>query len=130
VRILAGAIFGLRDGGLFQCSQHATMQEMFFDLRFVRQDGFFDLRTDAQDRIKRSHRLLKNHGDFAAAHGAPRGFVEFAKILLRIVGGMEKHFASDACTRGQQAHQSHGQHGFATAGFADDAQRLARLDTQ
>src|SRR6266704_2957772 len=41
------------------------------ELRMMSPNGFFDLRADAQDRIQRSHGLLKNHGDLAAADAAP-----------------------------------------------------------
>src|SRR5258708_39698278 len=44
-------------------------------------NGFLNLRANAHHRIQRSHRLLKNHRDFAAAHRAPRLFVQFAKSL-------------------------------------------------
>jgi hypothetical protein len=44
--------------------------------RLMRADGFFNLRADAHHRVQRCHRLLKHHGDLAAAHVAPLAFSE------------------------------------------------------
>src|SRR5260370_20058533 len=41
---------------------------------------FRNLRADAHHRIQRSHRLLKHHGDFSAAHRAPSLFVQLSRV--------------------------------------------------
>ena len=68
--ILAGAQFGFRDGGAFECGYGTAMSIGCAHARFVDADGFFDLRAYAHYRIERGHWFLKNHGDFAAADGA------------------------------------------------------------
>lgn len=130
MRILASAIFGFGHGGLFERSDDAAMQQLSGNLRLVGEDRFFDLRADAKDGVERGHRLLKNHGDFATADGAPACVIERQQIFRSSIRGVEKQFAADSGSWRQQAHQRHGEHGFAAAGFADDAERLASLKAE
>ena len=70
MRILARAQFGLGHRGAFERGNGATTRSAAPSFGSCDANGFFDLRADAQHGIERGHRLLKNHGDFAATHGA------------------------------------------------------------
>ena len=71
MRKLAGAHLGLGDSGAFEGGVHASLQVRAGKVRFVGANGFFNLRANTHDGIERGHGLLKDHGDFAAADGAP-----------------------------------------------------------
>jgi hypothetical protein len=78
MRKLPGTDIGLGDGGAFEGGVDASLQVGCCKVRFVGANGFLDLRANAHDWIERGHGLLKNHGDFAAANGAPVVF--FAEL--------------------------------------------------
>ena len=71
MRKLPGADVGFGNGGAFECGVDASLQMSIAEVGFVGANGFFDLRANTHDGIERSHGLLKDHGDFAAADGAP-----------------------------------------------------------
>ena len=58
------------------------------DARLVRANRFGDLRAHAHHGIQRRHRLLKNHGDVAAAHGDLFAFAEREQIDARSGGAV------------------------------------------
>jgi len=62
---------GFGNGGAFEGSVDASLQMSAAEVGFVSANGFFDLRANTHDGIERGHRLLKDHGNFAAADGAP-----------------------------------------------------------
>ena len=68
---LGGAGAGIRNGCTFEGGVDAALQVGTGEMRFVSANGFCDLRADAHNGIERGHRLLKDHGDIAAADGAP-----------------------------------------------------------
>ena len=75
---LPGANIKLGNGGSFEGNVNATLQVRTGDVRFVGANGLRNLRANTHDGIQRGHGLLKDHGDFAAADGAPVVFfVEF-----------------------------------------------------
>ncbi len=77
--------------------------------------------ADPHQRIERRHRLLKHHGDAAAAQVAPAVLVEPEQIVA-----LEDDLAGfGRDTVGQQAHQRMRAHRFAGTGFADHADDLA-----
>ena len=88
----------------------------------VRADRLGELAADRQDRVQRRHRLLKDHGDVAAAHPAHGGFGK-----RRELAPVEAdRAAGDARIRlGKEAHDGERRHRLAGAGFARDAERLA-----
>jgi hypothetical protein len=139
MRILAGAEFGFGDGGAFERDDGAAMRIGCAYARFVDGDGFFDLRAYAHHGIERRHRLLKNHGDFAAADfadlcggrdgeaGAARGSLSwiFVGAAVAIAAArMQPGFAGAARAGRRESHECEYEHRFAGAGFADDPQRL------
>lgn len=131
MRQLPGADIGLGNGGSFEGSVNATLQVRTRDMRFVGANSFLNLRANAHDGIQRGHRLLKNHGDLAAADGAPVVFfVEFGQIFWRAFGCGEQSFAGDASAGRKQAHEGERKHGLAATGFADEAERFAGSDAQ
>jgi hypothetical protein len=67
MRILAGAVRGLGNGGAFERFERAAAYFITGKAWFVDANRFFDLCADADDGIERRHWLLKHHGDFAAA---------------------------------------------------------------
>ena len=73
VRILARAHGRLRDGGAIERCQGSGADFICSRRWLVDPDGFLDLRADAHHGIQGRHRLLENHGDFAAAHRAHFG---------------------------------------------------------
>ena len=71
MRKLPVADVGFGNGGAFEGSADASLQMSAAEAGFVSANGFFDLRANTHDGIERGHRLLKDHGNFAAADGAP-----------------------------------------------------------
>ena len=95
---------------------------------------FLDLLADADHGIQRRHRLLKNHGDFAAAQRAhdrrrsgdeivPPGCSGGAISVPR--GARQPGLAAAARARRLESHQREREHRLAGTGFADDAERFA-----
>jgi len=87
---------------------------------------FCDLAADLFNWVERGHRILKYHRDFVAA--------DFAQVLVGHLGqvlAVEKNLAANDFARiGDQTHDRHRHDTFATAGFADDADGFASLDSQ
>jgi len=81
----------------------------------VSANGFRNLRADAHHRIQGGHRLLKNHGDFAATHRAPRFFVDLRQVAFARAAALQHGSATDARSRRQQPHQRQRQHRLAAA---------------
>src|SRR6185437_2920936 len=73
-------------------------------------------------RVERCHRLLEDHGNVIAAHRAHRRLVKAQQIAA-----LEPDRAADdpAGRRRHETHERERGHALATAGFADDGQRLA-----
>jgi hypothetical protein len=71
VRKLFGARFGFGNRGEPQGIDGLAFHFGGFKLWLMRANRLFDLRSDAHHGIQRGHRLLKDHGDFAATHVAP-----------------------------------------------------------
>lgn len=89
----------------------------------VRRQCFGDLVADAHDWVQGGHRLLKDHGDGAAAQGADGGFAEQIEALAG-----EGNGAADAGVWRQEAEKGERGGGLAGAGFSDKAERLAGSD--
>jgi hypothetical protein len=82
--------------------------------------------TDGEHRIERTHRLLKNHGNAAAAdgtHGAGRAFGEVDAVE------QDRAVETGKVVRQQPQDRKAGD-GLAAAAFADDADALARRDVE
>ena len=83
-----------------------------------------DLIAHGENRIERTHRLLKNHRDIAPAHCAHSPRRKRCEI-----GAVEEDFTLDPRRlRRQQAKQRQAGHGLAAAAFADKADALAGRD--
>ncbi len=67
MRILPRAPRRISQRRAFQCFERPPVNFTFASPRLVHANRFFHLRADAQHRIQRRHRLLKNHGDLAPA---------------------------------------------------------------
>ena len=90
------------------------------------QQGFGNLRAHRHDRVKRGHRLLEDHRNGAPAQGAHALCVERQQILT-----VELDAAFDLRRAGlQQAQNRKRGHGFARAGLAHQAERLAGGDVE
>ena len=81
---------------------------------------------DAQHRVQRGHRVLEDHGDVAAAHLADRVLVQ----VRQVAAAEGDRAADDAGRLVEQAHDRLGADALARAGFADDAERLARVKVE
>ena len=92
----------------------------FGHLRVVGDQRLLDLVADGEHRGQGGERVLEDHGDALAADLAHLE-VGLAEQLLAVVGDG----ALDAGVLVQKAHDGHGGHGLAGAGFADDAEGLA-----
>ena len=68
VRKLPRAKLRLGHCGVLQCFAGPARKFTRGKFRLMRADAFLDLRPDAHHGVERRHWLLKNHGDFAAAH--------------------------------------------------------------
>ena len=73
----------LRHGGAFQRRDDATTYFLARETGSVRANRFRNLRANAHDGIERGHRLLKNHGDVAAALADPFAFGKRKQIQAR-----------------------------------------------
>ena len=100
-------------------------------LRFVQThmdaQRLHDLVAHVEHRVQGGHRVLKHEPDLAAAHMAQIIGVDLEKVLP-----VEQNLPLFDIGRGggQQPDQRHHGHRFARAGFADNAQKLARLDVE
>ena len=79
------------------------------------------LGADREHRVERGHRVLEHDRQRPAAQLA-----QFLRRELQQVLPVEHHAAGELCLLRQQLQDRPRQHGLAAAGFADDAERLAR----
>ena len=94
----------------------------FFELWFVREHRFGDLRADRHRRIKRGHRILEYHGKERAAQRR-----HLALAISRNVRAVYDDLAGlDFCRLRQKAQDALAQYALAAARFADDGEHLAR----
>ncbi len=92
----------------------------------VQQDRLDDLLADGEHRIERRHRLLEYHGDVAAANLMHLGVAERQQVAAVIAD----RAALDAAHSGRdQPHDGERRHALAAAGFTDDTQCLAAINT-
>ena len=92
----------------------------------VRLHGFDHLRVDAQHRVQRHHRILKDHRDAVALQTA-----QFARLHLGEVAALKKNLATGhAAGFIDQTHDGKTGHGFARARFADEAQNAPAFDAE
>jgi hypothetical protein len=89
-------------------------------------DGFGQVLDDALNRVERGHRVLEDHPDLAAAHGAHFVFGEGHQVPP-----VKKQLpAGDAGGDSVQAHQALAERGFTAGGFADQPQDLPAADVK
>ena len=87
---------------------------------------FVELRAAGHDRVQRRHRLLKDHRHRRAAQRAPGACIE--RRQRRVA---EQHFPfADGDVLGQEPHDRAGDDRLAGAGFAEQADDLARRDVE
>ena len=84
----------------------------------MRLEHLGDLLADPHQGVQRRHRLLKHHGDVAAAERQPRALIKRQQVLPLEddLAGFRRNVLR------QQPHQRVGAHRLAGAGFADDAE--------
>ena len=90
-------------------------------------DGFQNLRADGLERVEAGHRVLKNHGDFLAAHAQP---LLFGRKLRQVVTFIENFAAVNPAVRIEKAHKSLHEYGFARTGLADDREAFSLIQLQ
>jgi hypothetical protein len=90
-------------------------------LLYVLAQHVLDLVTYFADRIERRARILEDHRDFAAAQVAHLAFGR----TLDVDAGKHHRALGDPPRAVENPHHRVGGDGFAGAGFADDAERLA-----
>ena len=125
VRIVVEPRLGRRDAHLFQQADGFRLGRGPRQPP-VQHDRFGNLRADGQHRVKRGHRLLKDHRDLVAADGA-----HLVGRQLQQIAAVKDDLALDAAIAGgRQLHDGHGRHAFARAGFADHGQGLVGVDVE
>ncbi len=88
--------------------------------------AFHDLVADAEDRVERSHRFLKNHADPVAAHPSYLRFRHAQKIQAV---KLDVPF-NDPAGLGNQSQQRERRHRFSATRFAHQCQRFAAIDRE
>ena len=94
------------------------------------EDSFSYLAADAHHGVERGHRLLKDHGDGAAAARAHGGFIENEEIFGSVWFAGKLKAARDGRSRWKQPKQSERRCRFAGAGLADEADGFAVCDVE
>src|SRR4029077_9175550 len=90
-------------------------------------DRFSDLFTDGEYRIERGHRLLEDHRDLLAAGLSHR----FGRDVEQVDAAITNLARGDVARRlADQPHDAERGDAFAAAGFADHAERFARVDVK
>ena len=84
-------------------------------------EDFRDLVTHRLHGIQRTHRVLKNHRNFATTDSAHGLAVQFQKVLA---GPVHLTARVDPCIVRQQLQQTHGRHTLPAAGLAYQRHRL------
>lgn len=133
MRKLPGANLRLRHGGKFERFDNPTANLGAAKRRLVHANGFLNLRADAHHRIQRGHRLLENHGDFAAAqlaHSLPSHGREIDTPGDTVLRDSEPCPAASPRAVRLKAHEPEREHGLAAARFADKSERLALFDSK
>ncbi len=119
----AGAPRRVGDADLAQQGRD-TLPHLAPSDRLVGADRLGDLPAHRIARIERGHRLLEDHRDVAADHGAT-----LARAQAQQVPPVElQRIGPDPAGLGDQPHQREHRHALARAGLADDAQDLAGID--
>src|ERR1700722_18822897 len=85
----------------------------------------FHLRADTHHRIEGRHRLLKNHGDIAAAHLSELFALSRYETPAAAAARCEPSFAAATRTGRFETHQGERQHRLARPRLAYDSERLA-----
>src|SRR6266851_4523666 len=88
-------------------------------------DGLGHLPPSPEDGVQRRHRVLKDHRDVLAAYLAHLAFGDLGEIAA-----LEHDLAAQDLPRTLEAHDAQRCHRLATAGLADDAQRLSGVDLE
>jgi len=94
-------------------------------MRLMDADSFGDLSADGHHGIERGHRLLEDHGDFAATDGAHRVFRQREKIAAS-----EIYFTADGRVGRKKAQDGERGGGLAGAGLTDEAEDFTGLDVK
>src|SRR5579872_215477 len=133
VRELTRALRRLGNGGAFERFDGAAANFGSRERWLMRANGFFDLRANAHDGIEGGHRLLKNHGDFAATQFAHFFRHESGKIQAppdSILRDFQPRASGAARAMRFEPHQAKREHRLAAAGFPDQAERFAFVEAQ
>ena len=93
--------------------------------RLVGDQVFLDLHADRQDRVQGRHRLLENHRDLAATQPA-----EFFRGHGNEIAAAPVDTAAHVSRFADQPHDGTQRDALARAGFADEADDLARADVE
>ena len=125
-RVLVDAPLGLRNADAPQPFDRLGARRIAAQRR-VRLDRLDDLVADPHHRVQAGRRLLEDHADPAAAHGA---HLRLPAARARRCRSTSHVALRDAAVVGQQAHQRQRGHALAAARFADQREGFAALDGQ
>ena len=120
VGVVAEAALGVGEGDFFEGGDGAEAEFAAREGRLVGLEAFGELAADGHDGVEGGHGLLKDHGDFAAAEGAPE-----VRGLAEEFAALPEDGAGDLGGGAEEAEDGERGDAFAGAGFADEAEDLA-----
>ena len=122
MRILLGDDLGVRNLDVGQ-QLDRFRGSLLFVHALMDHERLGDLTADGEDRVQARHRLLEDHGDLVAAD-----LVHFVHGQLGQILTVEEDLAGvNIAVAVEQTENAHGRDALAGAGFADDAEHLARI---
>ena len=124
MRIFVRALFGFRDARQSQHFHRLVPGLLAID-SLMQRNRFGDLVADCEYRIERGHRLLKDHSDILAAHGAHLRLIKSEQVDA---GELDLSLRNPTGRSGNQPHERQRGNGLAAARLADDRQRLVRAE--
>ena len=124
MRIHIHAFLRFRDFHRFEHAQRFGARRRFAHSLVLHQH-FGQLCAHFHIRVERSHRVLKNHRNFAGADSVQTAFAQIEDFPA-----IKAHRALRAPVFRQQAHNGKGRLRFARARFAHDAQRFTLLQSE
>src|ERR1019366_1224010 len=96
----------------------------------VGRSAFSHLAANGHDRVERGHRLLKDHGDSAAAQPAYRAWGHLEQINRRAGFAPPKYLPGYLCSGAEEPEDAERRDSFSRPGFAHQPQHLALFDVK
>ena len=124
VRILVHALLGLRDAHEVE-QLSGAFERLLLGVAAVQTKALPHLTTDLVNRVERGHGVLEDHRNVIAADVLHLLLRHIEEVATAIGHGTALNLTG---RHGDEAHDGHGGHGLARAGFAHHAERLAAIE--